>query len=110
MLSHSSERARRGTARSPGIHESGEEGVAFGAVYETALSFDRTSDESVMVGQNGGPERTEHRRQSRRTLDVGEKKGDRAFGRPRRLLHAESLNLDDDFDWLSHPGSELARL
>jgi hypothetical protein len=50
MLSQGPERAHSSAARSPRIHESGEEGVAFDAVDEAALSLDRTFDESMMVG------------------------------------------------------------
>jgi hypothetical protein len=108
MRSQSSQRAHPGAARSPRIGERGEEGIAFGAGDKTALSFDRPCNQRVMLSQNRAPSRTEHRRQPRRTLDVCEQQGDRSLRRPRRLVHAESLNLDDDFDSPSQLSVDVA--
>ena len=91
MLSQGPKGAHRGAACGPRIRKGGEESVAFSAVDKPALSLDRTSDQSMMIGQNRPPGPPDERRQPRRTLDVSEKQGDGALRWPTNLTHKESL-------------------
>lgn len=50
MLSQGPQGADRGAARSPRIRKGGKESVTLSAVDKPALSLDRTSDQSMVIG------------------------------------------------------------